>query len=130
MTVSAILISLTMQYYTVFPCDAIAFIAGEERRQSYPACGTNGNGHAAVLANVGSKHREELSASLRMSFALAAWLALFVHAAVAEVYLHYTPAEAKRLRDISLRRQVNAGLISSPKDTAEKNFNKSPVALE
>jgi len=110
--VGLIIVSMMQTYYTAMSCDLIAFIAGEDRRQAYPSCGPGGNGYAAVLAKIYSKSPEEASATFQVVFDLSIWLALVVHAVAVEVFLHYTPLEAKRLQDISFHRQVKAGLIS------------------
>lgn len=45
-----------------------------------------------------------------MSFGMALWVALWLHAVGIEVYLHLTPREAERLRKVSYQRQLEAGL--------------------
>lgn len=44
-----------------------------------------------------------------MSFGMAIWVALWLHAIGIEIYLHLTPKEAERLRKVSYQRQLEAG---------------------
>lgn len=41
---------------------------------------------------------------------MALWLALAIHAIGVEIYLHLTPKEAQRLRQVSYQRQLEAGM--------------------
>ena len=52
---------------------------------------------------------ENLGASIRLNFGMALWLALFLHLVGVEIYLNLTPREADRLREVSYKRQREAG---------------------
>lgn len=52
---------------------------------------------------------EEARANLRAPFGMSLWIAIFLHAVGVEIYLALTPREAQRLRQISYKRQFEAG---------------------
>lgn len=52
----------------------------------------------------------EAAVALEISFGIALWIALAIHAAGIEIYLHLTPAEAERIRHFSYKRQIEAGM--------------------
>ncbi|KAJ4288608.1 hypothetical protein N0V90_011845 [Kalmusia sp. IMI 367209] len=114
---SANIISAIGSYYTVWPCAKIAFtLRSNETAQSlYPECASYANGsnpyqQAMVHADFGSGLSTELGAALNMCFGMALWVALALHAIGIEVYLHLTPKEAERLRNVSYQRQLEAGM--------------------
>ena len=51
----------------------------------------------------------EVMAALQGTFGGAGLLAFFLHALGIELYLHFTPAEAQRLRQVSFERQQERG---------------------
>jgi hypothetical protein len=86
-------------------------------------------------------------AALQGTFAGAGLLALILHAIGIELYLHFTPAEAERLREVSYERQLergfrrpgSAGLTSdrlgdaewtSPKQNTEQDARDNQVARD
>ncbi|TKA61245.1 hypothetical protein B0A49_11963 [Cryomyces minteri] len=110
-SMAAHIISSTGSYYLAVPCDEIDFISGPDTANStYQSC-LAGDSIAAVHANFNNKtgNVEEIGASLDMSFGMALWLALFLHAFGVEIYLQLTPAESERLRRVSYERQLEAG---------------------
>ena len=81
----------------------------------YPACasyadGSDPNAVSAVLANMGGASAANAGAALNVNFGMALWLAFAIHAVGVEVYLHLTPREAERLRQVSYTRQLEAGM--------------------
>ena len=52
---------------------------------------------------------ETIAAGLNITFGMALWIALFLHAALVEIYLSLTPNEKQRLRVVSYKRQRAAG---------------------
>ncbi|KAK0702786.1 hypothetical protein B0H67DRAFT_614098 [Lasiosphaeris hirsuta] len=52
----------------------------------------------------------EAAVALEISFEMALWIALAIHAVGVEIYLHLTPAEAERIRQVSYKRQLEAGM--------------------
>lgn len=52
---------------------------------------------------------ENVAALIHAIFPMAAWLALFIHALVIEMYLWLTPAESYRLRNVSYEKQIEKG---------------------
>ncbi|KAF2642175.1 hypothetical protein P280DRAFT_449706 [Massarina eburnea CBS 473.64] len=115
---SASVISNLQSFYTVWPCAKILFVfnnAATPVLRNYPTCasyinGTNPWQEAVVHANMNSGLPTEAGAALNMSFGMALWVALAMHAVGVEVYLHLTPKEAERLRNVSYQRQLEAGM--------------------
>ncbi|KAI1178460.1 hypothetical protein F4777DRAFT_575994 [Nemania sp. FL0916] len=112
----AIIITYMSNYYLAQPCDKINFtLKGKDATLAlYPECapffsGENPDQHAVVKAKYGGNIME-IGTALNLSFGPAAWLALFIHAFAAELYLRLTPAESDRLRNISYKRQLDAGM--------------------
>ncbi|KAJ4359932.1 uncharacterized protein N0V89_000491 [Didymosphaeria variabile] len=110
-------ISSIDSYYTAWPCAKIAFTMRSDNATLalYPECasfvnGTNPHQQAVVHASFNSGHSTEIGAGLNMCFGMALWVALAMHAIGVEVYLHLTPKEAERLRNVSYQRQLEAGM--------------------
>lgn len=104
----------------MWPCAKIAFTFNDDQRTAslYPECaaylnGTSPNQQAAVHASFGTTG-VETGAALNMTFGTALWVALALHAFGVELYLHLTPREAERLRNVSYQRQVEAGIYKKP----------------
>lgn len=81
---------------------------------SFPAClledeASASNGNVIVNAQLGG-NRGQGVAAIKVIFATAAFLALFLHAIGVETYLWLTPKEAERLRNISYQWQLDRGL--------------------
>lgn len=115
MIISTLVISSQGSYYRATPCDEIAFIYASNDQDGlqtdYPQCFTaNGttDGWVAVAANFAG-NIPQIGTSLGMTFGMAGWLALFLHAFGVEIYLSLTPRESERLRKISYQRQLEAG---------------------
>ena len=51
----------------------------------------------------------EIGAALDINFGMALWLALAMHTIGVEIYLHLTPREHERLRQVSYEKQLEAG---------------------
>jgi hypothetical protein len=62
-----------------------------------------------VRADFNGNRPQEVGASMQISFGMAMWVALFLHAVGVEIYLNLTPTEAERLRSVSYERQWEAG---------------------
>ena len=104
------------------PCAELAYIANETGRPlkslhaQYPVCAPNANLSVDNMAVVKAQYKgspEQIGASLGISFGMAMWLALFIHAAGIEIYLKLTPREGERLRNVSYKRQLQAGMRNS-----------------
>ena len=105
-------------FYAVIPCaeivDDYAQVGFGGRRNPtlsiYPQCRTSSgtvDGYIAVPATGAGP--ENIGAAINISFGMALWIALFLHAALVEIYLSLTPNEKQRLRVISYKRQLAAG---------------------
>ena len=103
-------------YYSDMPCALIShtyeqFGAVGPRNPTnliYPQCADpSSSGHVTILASDAGP--EGIGAGLNLTFSMALWLALFLHAFFVELYLSLTPAEAQRLRVYSYKRQREAG---------------------
>lgn len=114
MIISAQVITAMHSYDTTMSCAEIAFISSwNMTRQTYPSCDSSNSTFddlAVVPADFASGNVEQIAASLDMSFGMAAWLALFIHAVGVEIYLSLTPREGNRLRQVSYERQLEKGL--------------------
>ncbi|KAF9880415.1 hypothetical protein CkaCkLH20_02369 [Colletotrichum karsti] len=105
-------------YFVARPCDQVAFMIDDQNRtlQLYPECasffsGENPAQQVVVHANLnGATSAAEAAAALGNSFGTALWIALTIHAVGVEIYLRLTPAEAERLRNVSYKRQLEAGM--------------------
>ncbi|KAL9000310.1 MAG: hypothetical protein Q9169_001027 [Polycauliona sp. 2 TL-2023] len=114
MIISALIITKTGGYYQAMQCDKISFILRdnpEKFRNTYPACfATNGTTDGWVVAKGNfADDPSQIGASFNLTFGGAGWLALAMHAIGVEIYLHLTPRESNRLRNVSYQRQMEAG---------------------
>ncbi|KAK3360662.1 hypothetical protein B0T25DRAFT_132370 [Lasiosphaeria hispida] len=116
--VSAILLSSIGKFQAARRCDLLEYLVEDvnKTRELYPACepyflGQNVNQHAVVDADfTHPSSAAEAAVALEISFGMALWIALAVHAVGVEIYLHLTPAEANRIRHFSYKRQLEAGM--------------------
>jgi hypothetical protein len=104
-------------YYIVWTCAKIAATISDDvdLATSYPTCasfvnGTDPEAVSSVAATFGVGDTANTGAALNVVFGMALWVSLALHAFGVEVYLHLTPKEAQRLRQISYQRQLEAGL--------------------
>lgn len=104
-------------YYAIWPCAKIeATISNaSDLLFSYPTCaayanGTNPTQVAIVAATFDQGDAANTGAALNVNFGMALWLAFVIHALGVEIYLHLTPKEAQRLRQVSYQRQLEAGM--------------------
>ncbi|UPX16405.1 uncharacterized protein EKO05_0006808 [Ascochyta rabiei] len=116
MIIAAMLVS-NKDYYIVWPCAKIAatIADGMDLASEYPACASYADGSnlaqvSAVLADMDGTSSVNAGAALNVNFGMALWLAFAIHAVGIEVYLHLTPKEAERLRQVSYTRQLEAGM--------------------
>ncbi|KAH7028185.1 uncharacterized protein B0I36DRAFT_351600 [Microdochium trichocladiopsis] len=120
---SAILVSKLGTFYSAQPCDKIEYILATTRLQdpnvtlagTFPECaayvsGANPASMAVVNANLRGNIIEK-TAALNICFGTSTWICLFLHAALVEVYLHYTSDEDQRLKKVSHQKRLQAGLI-------------------
>ncbi|KAH8883174.1 hypothetical protein GQ53DRAFT_847078 [Thozetella sp. PMI_491] len=115
--IATVIISGVGGYYSARPCSEIAYVLKGQKKvlADYPECGAYYNGsspgqNALVLANYKSNNPVEIAAALGINFGPALWLAFAIHAIGIELYLHLTPAESERLRNVSYQRQIEAGM--------------------
>lgn len=81
---------------------------------TYPVC-SPGNSNLTVDSQVIVKvnyngNPEQSDTALDIGFPMAIWIALVIHAVGIELYLRLTPKEAERLRNVSYKRQLAAGM--------------------
>ncbi|KAH7066982.1 hypothetical protein BKA63DRAFT_523509 [Paraphoma chrysanthemicola] len=117
MIIATSVISSVGGYYQVWPCAQIEATLSDPSPllSKYAACdayvnGTKANAVAVVEANLSGESAVNVGAGLGVSFGMALWLAVAIHAVGVEVYLHLTPKEAQRLRQVSYQRQLEAGM--------------------
>ncbi|KAM0550796.1 hypothetical protein ACHAPJ_008659 [Fusarium lateritium] len=118
-TLMAKITSNTDPSYTVTPCAVIDYMFYHNQtvvQALYPDCINfytgDAPGQRVIIKGTPGGRPDEIAAALNSAFGAGAWLALLLHAIAAEVYLHLTPAEAERLRKVSYRRQLEAGMAS------------------
>ncbi|KAG9605835.1 hypothetical protein KCU77_g583, partial [Aureobasidium melanogenum] len=93
MIISAQIISMSRDWYTVRPCAQIAFALGQSKTLvAYPQCAEYFNGNAPnlpviVTADFASDNSMELSAALGIPFGAAGWLSLLLHTIAIETYV-------------------------------------------
>jgi hypothetical protein len=98
MIICAQIITAIGTYYTASPCAKLLNIFGNEStlQALYPMC-SDLNGQALVHANFNGTGAE-VAAAMNMSFGMAGWLALTLHAFGVEVYvrlaLSFAPSQA------------------------------------
>ncbi|KAI4180583.1 MAG: hypothetical protein LQ346_006955 [Caloplaca aetnensis] len=114
MIIAALISSKTSYYDTTMTCGELLSILDTSQKVNalYHQCGQPGS-TADTLAIVQAKfgnQPEQIGSSLRLSFGMALWLALFLHAAGVEIYLNLTPRESNRLRQVSYEKQMEKGL--------------------
>ncbi|KAL8870836.1 MAG: hypothetical protein Q9174_003210 [Haloplaca sp. 1 TL-2023] len=115
MIISALIISKLPDYNTIMTCGELGsmYDSVQEMYSFYPQCGleeSTADTLVIVKATFGNGQVEQIGASLRMSFGMALWMALFLHAVGVEIYLGLTPRESNRLRQVSYERQMERGL--------------------
>ncbi|EPS41163.1 hypothetical protein H072_4967 [Dactylellina haptotyla CBS 200.50] len=112
--VGSIVVNAQKSYWTVAECKEVEFGYQDPNmfREMYPACvGLNGeivDGHVAVQG-LADGMAEEVAVGFKLSFGMAAWVAIMMHLVGVEVYLALTPRETERLRKISYERQLERG---------------------
>jgi hypothetical protein len=94
MIIATMIISKTGQYYVVWSCAKIATALSDPSQllQMYPTCepylnGTNLGEVAIVKANLDGTSGAEAGAALGLSFGMALWLSVVIHAIGVEVYV-------------------------------------------
>ncbi|CEI63711.1 hypothetical protein FVEN_g6833 [Fusarium venenatum] len=111
MSSAAMIISKWGAVYKSFSCDKLASFYQDDEQgfmQKYPVCNST-DGWVAVKADIIGGDGENAAAAMHETFGMAVWLALALHAIGVEIYLRLTPAESERLRNISYKRQIEAG---------------------
>ena len=109
---AGIIIGRLGSYNQVMPCAQVTYAIGEPQTTAmYPACTADPEGLTIVHADLATPQNAiEAGAALQLSFGMALWLALLLHAVGIETYLQLTPAESERLRRVSYERQLERGL--------------------
>ena len=117
-TIVAAIISLwpAATRYDVMGCAELAFIHHNSTTlyAQFPACQPSNkvfapDGQVVVKAHLAGAAGPN-NAALEVSFAMAGFLALIIHAVGVELYLKLTPRESERLRMVSYERQLERGM--------------------
>ncbi|OBT98385.1 hypothetical protein VE01_03121 [Pseudogymnoascus verrucosus] len=115
MALASGIISSIGSYSTVINCGEIEFIYANSPaalQSRYPTCVGGNNTDVVVKADINSPFGEEQKASMVLTFGMAWWVAIAMHAVGVEVYLRLTAAEGERLRGVSCEMQRKAGMRS------------------
>ncbi|KAG4440743.1 hypothetical protein IFR05_003787 [Cadophora sp. M221] len=122
MVLAALVISTQKNYSATRPCGELAYILATNSdlenqpaafAQRYPQCvNASDTTPVPVNASLTDGDAENMGVALGMSFGMALWLALFLHAVGVEVYLNLTPREGERLRMVSYERQLERGFAN------------------
>ena len=94
--------------YRMLPCEQIDSVGGLAAT-IYPSCAADPTGWTAAKMDLGGTSVAEMMAASQGTFAGAGLLAFILHAIGIELYLHFTPAESQRLRQVSFERQQERG---------------------
>ncbi|KAF9774269.1 hypothetical protein IL306_007760 [Fusarium sp. DS 682] len=110
MITSALVMSKNPSFRLPMQCAKVAsfYDNTESLIAKYPTC-DDLNAWVAVQGDMAGDGAENIASALSISFSMAVWLGLAIHAIGIEVYLHLTPAETERLRKISFQRQQERG---------------------
>jgi len=107
--IAVIIIGSIPDSYRMLPCEQIDSVGGDSSA-TYPSCAADSSGWTAVKMDFPGTGVAEIMAAFQGTFAGAGLLAFILHAIGIELYLHFTPAEAQRLRQVSFERQQERGL--------------------
>ena len=114
MILSALISSQASAYYEPMSCGELFTIYDTTQNVTsrYPQCGQPGSTDdtLVIVQAKFSDQAEQIGASLRLSFGMAMWMAIFLHLVGVEIYLNLTPRESNRLRQVSYERQMERGL--------------------
>lgn len=91
MALAAIIISMWGSYYKAFKCDKMAsfYDSRNELLDAYPLCASPEE-WVAVKADLVDGEEENASAALYLTFGMAIWLSLALHAIGVEIYVSYS----------------------------------------
>jgi uncharacterized membrane protein len=115
MILGTLIISMMDRYKLAMECAKIDHIMQDPNSTltEYPDCVSfydrSDPGKLALVQAKFSGSAPQVAASLDLSFGMAMWLALLIHAIGVEIYLQLTPHEAQRLRRVSYEKQLEAG---------------------
>ncbi|KAK6436608.1 hypothetical protein LTR95_007204 [Oleoguttula sp. CCFEE 5521] len=115
MIIAAQILTAAGDYWTVQDCAKLLdiFHSSQTLTDLYPSCAALVSGadmNAVTLVHVDfNGTAAELMSAMNASFGMAGWIALTLHAVGVEIYLHLTPQETRRLRELSYKRQLEAG---------------------
>lgn len=98
MIIATVIISASGDYFSVWTCAKIEATLPTPAllMPLYPACiayanGTDPNAVAVVQANLNGVTGVNAGTALDMTFGMAMWLALLLHAVGVEIYVSYSP---------------------------------------
>ncbi|KAK6858892.1 hypothetical protein PG995_004745 [Apiospora arundinis] len=117
-----LILPMTGTYYLSQPCDKLAWLFNDEHKTlaEYAECEAwfskqNLEQRAHVRAEwLNAKNLAERMTAMNISYGVASWIGLTIHIMAVEVYLNLTSAEAQRLRKISIKRRIEAGMQTAP----------------
>lgn len=114
--VAAAIGSISGPRYTTMNCAELDFLLKNTTQlyNDFPACNPINSqfapdGFVTVKSSMAAG-LPGVTASIRVNFGMAGWLALVIHAIGIEIYLRLTPRESERLRKLSYQRQLEAGM--------------------
>ncbi|KAM3514901.1 hypothetical protein MY11210_001506, partial [Beauveria gryllotalpidicola] len=100
-----------------------SFLDSTTLLRAYPDCASL-DAWVLVKADI-TKGPEQKAAAMNVSFGMAVWLAVTIHAIGIEAYLQLTPGETRRLREISLKRQAEAKLKASSETALSDGYRRN-----
>jgi hypothetical protein len=116
MIISTKIITLIEDYYQVQTCTEIAFDYGGSLSKAvslYPQYANSGPNANVIFKEAFNAGPESVGAALGLSFGMALWLSILMHLVGVEIYLNLAGSEGERLRNVSLERQLEAGMENS-----------------
>ncbi|CAI6099662.1 unnamed protein product [Clonostachys chloroleuca] len=118
-------------YYDYRPCAVIDYIFKHDPDLVISMCPDCADFYSRVSpdqrvlisADIMSGRPDKVAAGLNVTFGAAAWLGLLFHCIVIETYLQLTPGETERLRRLSYKRQLEAGMVKEGDCTCAAIFS-------
>jgi len=115
--VGAYIISKKGDYYSIWDCNSIDFTYRqfghpEGLAKNYPEClipNATVDGRVVVKAVHDFTKPIQAGSVINIMFSCSIWMAMVAHILGVEIYLQLTPAESKRLRQVSYERALAAG---------------------
>ncbi|GJJ08175.1 hypothetical protein Clacol_002383 [Clathrus columnatus] len=128
MTIVTVIITVIGGYTSLWTCDEVLSVIQDTEAlyEEFPSCRLGLQTYVGVPAGVDSPLH--LGSALRLTFAMAGWLAISIHTSLTEIYIQLTPKEDKRLKNISYRKQLALGLLPAQSASRSNTEDTTPTS--